>query len=268
MARTGASRRQARQEAARKRERQKRLMQMIIGAGIAAVVVAALLIFLNRPGDTTPITDYSGLAFSPPPAVGAAATPAASPAAEEENTTGAVLGDPNAPVTMVVYADFQCPFCGNFARDIQPQIIEDFVRPGKVKLEFREFPLLGGSDLTDDENESAQSAEAVLCAAEQGKYLDYHDTLYNNQSGENRGAFSDSRLSDYAKDLGLDTARFNECLDSGRYESTIAAMKAEGEQLGITGTPMFIINGQVTQMTQQGYDLLERQLQTAYEQAT
>jgi protein-disulfide isomerase len=168
---------------------------------------------------------------------------------------------------MVVYADFQCPFCGDFASDIQPQIVEDFVKPGKVKLEFREFPFLGGDDLTDSGNESAQSAEAVMCAADQDAYLDYHETLYENQSGENQGAFRDSRLKDFAKDLGLNTDQFNVCLDSGKYEPTITQMKAEGEALGITGTPTFVINGQVTSMTAQGYDLLKKQLNTAVEQA-
>jgi protein-disulfide isomerase len=106
-----------------------------------------------------------------------------------------------------------------------------------------------------------------MCAAEQDAYLDYHETLYDNQSGENQGAFSDSRLKDFAKDLGLNTDQFNECLDSGKYEPTITQMKAEGQALGITGTPTFVINGQVTSMTAQGYDLLKKQLNAAVEQA-
>jgi protein-disulfide isomerase len=268
---SGAQRRIARKEAALKKERQKRMMQMVIGASIAAVVVAALLIFLNRP-DNGSTADYSGIAFAAPAAVSAGgATPAvASPDTADVNgpATGAVLGDPNAPVTMIIYADFQCPFCGQFAREIQPKIVDDFVRPGKVKLEFREFAFLGGNDLTDDSNESAQAAEAVMCAAEQDAYLPYHDKLYTNQSGENQGAFNDGRLKGFAKDLGLNTDQFNTCLDSGKYEPAIAQMKTEGGAQGITATPMFVINGQVTSLSQQGYDLLKKQLDTSYEQAT
>jgi len=271
---TGAVRRQARKEAARKREQQQRMIRIAIGVALAAVVVVAALILLNRTEDA-PEVDYSGLAVSPPPSVanaiaGAdiAASPAASPAASSAmDVTGATLGDPNAPVTMVVYADFQCPFCGQFARDMQPKIVDEFVRTGKVKLEFMEFPVLGGADLTDDSNESAQSAEAVLCAAEQNAYLPYHDKLYANQSGENQGAFSDKRLKDFASDLGLDSDAFSTCLDSGKYEPTIAEMKAKGQALGITGTPMFVINGQVTSLTGQGYDLLQKQIDTAVKQA-
>lgn len=153
-AQSGTDRRQARREAARKRERQQRMIRIAIGTAIAAVAVVAALLLLNRTEDA-PEIDYSGIAFAPPPAVnaGEAGAPAASPAASGETVTGAVLGDPHAPVTMAVYADFQCPFCADFALDIQPRIVEDFVRPGKVKLEFVEFPVLGGADLTDDGND-------------------------------------------------------------------------------------------------------------------
>jgi protein-disulfide isomerase len=265
---SGANRRLARKEAARKQERQKRLIQMVAGAGLVAIVVVAALVFFNRP-DSSPTVDYTGIAFSAPDFVKGGGTPgAASPeAAAGPQLTGAVLGDPDAPVTMVVYADYQCPYCGVFARDIQPRVVGDFVREGKVKLEFREFPFLGGDDLTDRGNESAQAAEAVMCAAEQGAYLDYHEKLYANQSGENNGAFSDSRLKSFAKDLSLNTNQFNACLDSGKYEPQLAQMKAEGQALGITGTPTFVINGQVTSMSAQGYDLLQKQLDTAVKQA-
>jgi protein-disulfide isomerase len=265
---SGATRRQTRKEAARKRDQQQRLIRIAIGTAIAAVLVVVVLILLNRTEDA-PAVDYSGIAFSPPPAVTAALAGAtASPAAEASgHVTGAALGDPNAPVTMVVYADYQCPFCGQFALDMQPKIVQDFVREGKVRLEFMEFPVLGGADLTDKGNESAQSAEAVLCAAEQDAYLPYHDTLYANQSGENKGAFNHDRLLNFAGDLGLDEDAFGTCLDSGKYEPTIAQMKAQGQALGITGTPMFVINGQVVSLTGQGYDLLEKQIETAVQQA-
>lgn len=262
-ARRSAGRRNERRAEAQKKAKQKKQLQMIGGAVAVAVVVAIVLVLVNRPSNEGIDSDYSGLAFAPPPVTAAPATPdATSEPNPEEPMTGAVLGDPNAPVTMVVYADFECPYCRIFASDTQQQVIDDFVRDGQVKLEFREFPVLGGQDLTDDNNTSAQTAEAVMCAAEQGAYLDYHDKLYANQ-----GAFSDGRLKQYAEELDLDTDAFGECLDSGRYEPAIQQMKAEGQALGITATPMFLINGAPTQMTDQGYDLLKRQLEAAVETA-
>lgn len=263
-----AERRNARRQEAIQKAKKKKQIQMLGGGVAIAVVVAILLILVNRPSNSGLDVDYSGIAFAPPPITLSSGTPSATPAADPEQPyTGAILGDPNAPVTMVIYADFQCPFCRLFASDTQPKIIDDFVRPGKVKLEFREFPALGGADLADKGNESSQSAQAVLCAGEQGQYLDYHDKLYANQQGENQNAFSNKRLKQFAKELDLDTDAFNECLDSGRYLAAIEQSKAEGQAQGVTATPMFIINGNVTQMTDQGYDLLKKQIEAAVETA-
>lgn len=256
-------RRAARREEAARKAKQKKQLQLL-GAGVAVALLAALvLILVNRPGNDGGDIDYSGIAFAPPPVTQETGTPVADTQPDPNNPMpGAILGDPNAPVTMIVYADFECPYCRLFAVETQPQIIDDFVRDGQVKLEFREFPVLGGQDLTDDGNTSAQTAEAVLCAGEQGEYLEYHDKLYANQ-----GSFSDGRLKQYADEVGLDGDAFAECLDSGKYEPAIQQMKAEGQALGINATPMFIINGAVSQMTDQGYDLLKRQLETAIETA-
>ena len=135
----------------------------------------------------------------------------------------------------------------------------------------------------DDTNPEKESFEYVDSIVDAVKWLgfdwnvdnkehlyfasDYHDKLYANQKGENQGAFNDGQLKKFAKDLGLDTGQFNQCLDSGKYEPVIATMRTEGEAQGVTGTPTFFINGQLTQMSTQGYDLLKKQLETAYEQA-
>src|SRR5699024_8666683 len=109
---------------AQKKAKQKKQFQMVGGAVAVAVVVAIILIAVNRPSNDGIDVDYSGLAFAPPPVTAGAATPEASPTTNpDEPLTGAVLGDPNAPVTMVIYADFECPYCRLFAADNQPQII-------------------------------------------------------------------------------------------------------------------------------------------------
>lgn len=268
-----AERRHARREAAVRKEQQKKQMRIIIAGVAAAVIVALVLILVNRPSNEAADIDYEGLAFAQPPIAAAAATPTASPTAGETlSYQGGVLGDPNAPVTFTIYADFQCHFCLQFHEDSYPKIVEDFVREGDVKIEFREFPALGEGDLTDEGNESVQAAEAALCAGEQDSYLEYHDKLYANFNGVNQGAYSNDRLRQFAEDLGLDTDAFNECLESERYEPHVIQSIEEGRAAGITATPMFIIdngNGEpnVVQQTSSGYDLLRRQIETAVETA-
>jgi protein-disulfide isomerase len=268
-----SERRNARREAAVKKEQQKKQMRIIIGGVAAAVIVAIILIVANLPSNDAASIDYDGLASAPPPIAAAAATPQASPEAGSTTPyTGATLGDPNAPVTFVIYADFQCHFCLQFHEDSYPKIVDDFVRDGDVKIEFREFPALGEGAITDEGNESAQAAEAAMCAGEQDRYMDYHDKLYANFSGVNQGGFSNDRLKKFADDLGLDTDAFNSCLDSDRYEPYVMQSMDEGRALGITATPMFIIdngNGQpnVVQQTSSGYDLLKRQIQAAVDTA-
>jgi protein-disulfide isomerase len=273
---TGArssERRNARRDAAIRKEQQKKQLRIIIGGVAAAIVVAVILILVNRPTNDAADISYDGIAFAQPPIAAAAATPQASPAAGETAPyTGGMLGDPNAPVTFTIYADFQCHFCLQFHETSYPQIVDDFVRNGDVKIEFREFPALGEGDLTDDGNESAQAAEAALCAGEQDSYLQYHDKLYANFNGVNQGGFNNDRLRQFAEDLGLDTDAFRECLDSGRYEPSIIQSMEEGRALGISATPMFIIdngNGEpnVVQQTSSGYDLLKRQIQAAVDTA-
>lgn len=268
-----ADRRQARREAAIKKEQQKKQLRIIIGGVAAAVIVAAILILVNRPSNDAANIDYEGLAAAPPPIAAAAATPQASPeGGAAESYSGATLGDPNAPVTFVIYADYQCHFCVQFHEDSYPKIVEDFVREGDVQIEFREFPALGEGALTDEGNESAQAAEAAICAGEQDQYMQYHDKLYANFNGVNQGSFSDNRLRQFADDLDLDTDAFNDCLESERYEPYVVQSMEEGRALGISATPMFIIdngNGEpnVVQQTGSGYDLLKRQIQVAVDTA-
>jgi protein-disulfide isomerase len=267
-----SQRREARREAAIRNEQRKKQQQLIIGGVVAAVIIAAVLILVNRPSNEAADIDYDGIAMAPPPITASAATPAASDDGSTPSYQGATIGDPNAPVTFVVYADYQCHFCEQFQADTYPQIVDDFVRDGQVKVEFREFPALGEGAVTDEGNESAQAAEAAMCAGEQDSYVEYHDKLYANYGGVNQGAFSNSRLKQFASDLGLDTDQFNDCLDSGRYEPYVVQSLEEGRTNGITATPMFIIdngNGDpnVVQQTSQGYDLLRRQIQTSIDTA-
>lgn len=169
----------------------------------------------------------------------------------EEDIT---LGNPKASVALVVYADFQCPFCGvvsgsnaypslvsslkqrdpNWSPFI-PGLMQDYVKTGKVLLVYRDWAFLG--------DESVRAGEASRCALEQGKFWEYHDYLYENQKGENEGGFSDDNLKSFAKTLKLDTSAFDKCLDSGKYKQAIQDSREEGARAGVTGTPKgFILN--------------------------
>jgi protein-disulfide isomerase len=153
---------------------------------------------------------------------------------------GVVTGDHSkgpagAPVTIVEYTDLQCPACASFSETVERQIEAAYVATGIVRIEYRHFPFLG--------KESQRAAEAAECAREQGQFFAFRDTLYTNQKGENRGAFSDDHLKAFAAGLGLDTRAFNACLDSGRSADQVKAQKAEGERLGVRATPTVFING-------------------------
>lgn len=146
-----------------------------------------------------------------------------------------VLGNPGAPVTIVEFGDFQCPFCGRFFKTTEQQIIEKYVKTGKVKFVYRDFAFLG--------QESEWAAEAAECANEQGKFWQYHDYLYNNQQGENGGAFSKDNLKIFAKNLGLNQAQFDSCLDSDKYLEEVRKDTEDGRNAGVNGTPTSFING-------------------------
>ncbi|MBI2635397.1 MAG: DsbA family protein [Parcubacteria group bacterium] len=153
----------------------------------------------------------------------------------EVSLTDFILGDKNAPVTMIEYGDFQCPFCGRFFKETESTLREKYIKTGKIKFIYRDFAFLGP--------ESTWAANAARCAGEQGKFWEYHDYLYSNQRGENQGAFSKDNLKGFAKVVGLDSAKFNSCLDSDKYNDAVSKETKAGGEAGVTGTPASFING-------------------------
>lgn len=144
-------------------------------------------------------------------------------------------GRPDAPVTIVEYADLQCPQCARFSLATEPQIEEAFIATGIARIEFRYFAFLG--------QESQRAAEAAECAAEQGNFFRYRDALYANQRGENKGAFKDEQLITIAARIGLDQRAFSACLASDRHAARVRQETEQGRRLGVEGTPTFFING-------------------------
>ncbi len=184
------------------RERKQRLQ---IGA-IVTVVLAVLSVLLwaaNRPR----LVDGS------------------QPAAPE----GLAWGPVNAPVVIENWSDFNCSYCGLLATGVAKQIEEMYGETGRVRFEFKNFAFLQPNSLT--------AAEAAFCAAEQELFWPYHDMLFANQ-----GRFADSELKQYSRELGLDQAAFDECLDSGAYSSEIERLREEGTARGVNSTPTLFVN--------------------------
>lgn len=142
-----------------------------------------------------------------------------------------VLGADNATVTITEFSDFQCPFCGDYTKNTEPQIISDYVDTGKVKIVYKHFPL-------NQIHQFAQkAAEASECAGDQNKFWEYHDVLFQNQN-----ALTRNELKRYAASLGLNTTAFNACLDSSALESIVRQNYNEGVNKGVTSTPTFFVN--------------------------
>ncbi len=148
------------------------------------------------------------------------------------------LGKSDARVTIVEFADFQCPSCGLFHFGAGAVIIEEYVKTGKARFVFKQFPLLG--------EESFWAAYAAQCAKEQGKFWEYHDLLFARQSqseGENTGTFSALSLLEIAREAGAHEEAFSSCLRSEKYRDAVLEDVEDGKRAGVEGTPTVFVNG-------------------------
>ncbi|MEI6659877.1 MAG: DsbA family protein [bacterium] len=170
---------------------------------------------------------------------------AANPIAVASRTGEPVLGNPNAKVTIVEFADFQCPYCQRFFKDTFPKIKKDYVDTGKAKIVFRHFPL------TSLHVNAQIASVAAECANQQGKFWEYHDTLYASGQGDGTG-LDKASLEKYADQLGLNAGtlglgknKFNQCVESNATLSIVQADEAEGTKDGVNSTPSIFINGKL-----------------------
>lgn len=144
------------------------------------------------------------------------------------------MGDKNAPVTLIEWSDYECPFCKTFFNNALPGIKEKYIDTGKVKFVYRDFPL-------SSHKNAYPAAIAAECAREQGDdetYFKYHDLIFENQSRLN-----EDNLKQFAVDLGLKTDQFNNCLASRKYQDEVKKDFMDGRSVGVTGTPGFLLNG-------------------------
>jgi protein-disulfide isomerase len=145
---------------------------------------------------------------------------------------GPAKGAEGAPITIIEFSDFQCSYCRKFWKETLPRLEAEYVKPGKIRFIYRHLAILG--------EQSVSAGQAAECAREQGKFWEYHDRLFASQGPL---AFTMGNLKRYAKDLGLDSVAFNQCLDSGKFAQKVEAETGVGKMLGLRGTPSFFING-------------------------
>jgi protein-disulfide isomerase len=154
-----------------------------------------------------------------------------------------VLGNPNAPITLVEFGDYQCHYCNVFFQNIEGEIIEKYVETGKVKIIFKDYNIIGP--------DSVNSSHGAHCAGEQGLFWEYHDILYSNWTGENNGWASPSNLTEFADEINVNMNQWTECMNEKSHSKTIVESNNDAKALELTGTPAFFIineNGKVSKL--------------------
>lgn len=144
-----------------------------------------------------------------------------------------VLGSTSAPITIVEFGDYQCEACYHWYHNTRADIIDNYIETGKVNLVFMDLPFLGRDSIT--------AAQATYCADDQGKYWEYHETLYNFQEAIDNGWASKDRLVSFAFNLDMNMDKFNDCMDSSKYAKRVKANYDESQRFGAEATPTFLI---------------------------
>ena len=190
---------------------------------LAAILVVGAFIFFLK-GDST-----TGAVVGNNPAPNVPTEPSQVTVSEDDD---AVLGDKNAPVTIIEFSDYQCPFCGRFYTETLPLIKKDYIDTGKVKLVYRDFPLTSIHPMAQP---AAESAECVREKGGDSAYWKMHDKIFENQQ-----SLSEENLKAWAKQLGQN---IDSCLDSGKFKSEVQKDLNDATSAGGRGTPYFVING-------------------------
>jgi protein-disulfide isomerase len=174
------------------------------------------------------------------------------------------LGSDDALVTIVEFGDYQCTWCYRWHEGTKDTLLADYVDTGKVRFLFKDYPI---NDLPD--RASSLAAEASYCAADQGRYWEYHDEVYSNWDGENTGWVTRASLEQFANDAGvLDISAFSDCLDSGRYAGVVRDNYNLARSIGLDATPSFVVltEGKTPQLMRGAhpYSTFERVIDEAY----
>ena len=239
-----------RQELRQQRRRQQVRSRLVI---IGLVVIGAVLVIfaLVLPGmQLSRSTNATLTAINADPLV-------VTPRAFTARVDGLNLGDPNAPVKVVVYADFRCSACKAYSENYESGIIQNYVDTGKVLYSYTPFVVV---DTIDQSDASRRSANAAMCASAQNKFWDYHDTLYTNQVTESPDLFTDARLVKMAQGVGLDMEAFNSCYQAKIYDADIVNGMDAALQLDVKSTPTIFVNGLRVDNWSKATEAIERAL--------
>jgi protein-disulfide isomerase len=202
-------------------ERRTKLLQVASGAVFLAIVVVVVLIVVNASSEDDGDTNLEGSAEI-------------SQSLRGIPQQGMVLGDPAAPIELIEFGDLQCPVCAGYAEEILPPIIESQVRAGKVKIDFRNFTIIGP--------QSVDAGAAALAAADQGRGWNFVELFYRNQGPENSGYADEAFLEAVAEGAGVkDIAKWNQ--ERTKFTAGVEKTTAEAQELGFEGTPSFAIKG-------------------------
>lgn len=207
-------------------------------AGAALVAAAATAVFALTLDDS----GHGGAAREPAAAAGSSSPPPA-PAdqsllalARRDASDPLAAGRKDAPVVMIEYADFQCPFCGRFARETEPELVRSYVDKGVLRIEWRNFPVFG--------KESEQAALAAWAAGRQKRFWEFHDVAYGKPRERNAGEFGTDKLVAMARRAGVaDIGRFRSDMASAEARKAVEQDRNEGYGLGVSSTPAFLVNG-------------------------
>lgn len=204
------------------KKRQRIILMIVIGIGALLLAAAFIIASLDKPE----------IVVNPRPLA-----------------DGASMGNPDAPVKVETFSDFQCPYCKIAAEEIEPAIVSKYIATGKVHLTFVPYSFIG--------QESVAAAEAAYCAADQNKFWEYHDLVFANQAGENRGNYTDRKLKAFASDLSLDTNTFNQCYDNGTHREQVQQNLAYGKEIGVRGTPYYLVGDRLVDSSKLEATILE-----------
>ena len=214
------SKRQERRDKVKKQQSRSRLWMIVL-----IVLGAALLVFAFVWPSLRPVAEVVSI------------DPGTHP-----NPNDNSMGDPNAPIKIEEFSDFQCPYCERFHSDTEPLLRQYFIDTGKVLFTYRSMGNWVSRNIGGVSTESQDAAAAAYCAGEQNKFWEMHALLFANVKGENVGSFSDKRLKAIGEKIdGLDTGKFNSCYDSGKYKDRVQKDFDDGTAAGVNGTPAFVL---------------------------
>jgi len=213
----------AQEAEAQAKERRRRLVQYGSAAAFLAVCAVAVLVIISQSGGGSSGSGTEDAALVKQQLRGIP-------------QHGTVLGDPNAKVTVIEYADLQCPVCQAFSTETAPDLISQVVRKNTATYDLRQYTIIGP--------DSAVAAKAALAAGEQGRYWNFVELFYRNQGTENSGYVTDDFLTSVAKGAGVpDLDKWNQDRQSPKWDAALSKVQSETQSLGINSTPTFVVQG-------------------------